>query len=105
MGYVPYDSRIVVGIDIVATVHFTPHLQKHVSCPTELVAAHSVREALDAVFEQNQPLRGYILDDQGCLRKHVVIFVDGKTIVDRNGLSDAVNDSSEIYVMQALSGG
>lgn len=88
-----------------ATVHFTPHLQKHVSCPTETVVAGSVREALNAVFEQNQPLRGYILDDQGCLRKHVVIFIDGKTIVDRSGLSDAVNEKSEIYVMQALSGG
>lgn len=88
-----------------AAVHFTSHLQKHVGCPTETVAASSVREALNAVFEQNQPLRGYILDDQGCLRKHVVIFVDGKTIVDRSGLTDEVNENSEIYVMQALSGG
>jgi len=35
----------------------------------------------------------------------MVIFVDGKTIVDRVHLSDAISPHSEIYVMQALSGG
>jgi hypothetical protein len=39
------------------------------------------------------------------VRRHVVVFVDGSAIQDRVGLSDAVRPDSEIYVMQALSGG
>ena len=60
---------------------------------------------LGVVFSENPRLRGYVLDDQGRLRKHVAVFVDGKLVEDREALSDAVRDDSEIFVMQALSGG
>lgn len=64
-----------------------------------------MREVLDAVFAGNTRLRGYVVDERGSLRKHMSIFVDGELIVDRRELSDAVAPESEIYVMQALSGG
>jgi hypothetical protein len=64
-----------------------------------------VAEALEQVFQKNPRLRGYILDDQGQLRKHVVIFVGGVQVEDCRRLSDRVNPDSEIYIMQALSGG
>jgi hypothetical protein len=60
---------------------------------------------LDAVFAGNPRARGYVLDDQGALRKHMVIFIDGGTIRDRQTLSDTVAEDAELYVMQALSGG
>ena len=47
----------------------------------------------------------YVLDDQGALRKHVNVFVDNRMISDRVALSDAVAEDSEVFVMQALSGG
>jgi hypothetical protein len=50
-------------------------------------------------------LRGYVLDDQGALRHHMMVFVDGEPIRDRARLSDLVRPTSEVYVMQALSGG
>ena len=65
----------------------------------------TVRESLDQVFAEHPQLRGYVIDEQGRLRKHMVIFVDGKPASDRTDLSDAVAADSEIYVMQALSGG
>lgn len=86
-------------------VCFTANLQRHLRCEEATVAGTSVREALDEVFETQQQLRGYVLDDQSRLRQHMVIFIDGKTIVDRVHLSDAISPDSEIYVMQALSGG
>jgi hypothetical protein len=89
----------------VATVVFTPNLRRHVECPTEEVAGETVRAVLDVVFRQNPRLRGYVLDDQGALRRHMIIFVDGTQIDDRDKLSDPVRAASEIYVMQALSGG
>lgn len=48
---------------------------------------------------------GYILDEQHSLRKHVNIFIDGTVITDRQQLSDPFGVDSEIYIMQALSGG
>jgi len=87
------------------TVAFTENIQRHVNCPTVQVEGNTVLEALEAVFRDNPRVRGYILDDRGAVRRHMVIFVDGDGLRDRNKLSDSVKPDSEIYVMQALSGG
>jgi len=86
-------------------VNFTPNLNRHLDCPACVVEAESVRTALEAVFLENPRLRGYVLDDQNRLRRHVTIFVDGQPIWDYDKLSDPLGKSSEIFVMQALSGG
>lgn len=86
-------------------VTFTPALQRHVPCPPAEVEGGTVREVLDRVFGDNPRARGYVLDEQGALRKHMVVFVDGEVIQDRTGLTDGVSRDSQIYVMQALSGG
>lgn len=88
-----------------ARVVFTPNIQRHVACPEVEASGRTVRDVLDRVFEQNPQARGYVLDDQMALRKHMTIFVDGVLIRDRNGLSDAVGETSTVYVFQALSGG
>jgi molybdopterin synthase sulfur carrier subunit len=86
-------------------VHFTANLRRHVSCPSVTVEGTTVREALARVFEHNPQLRGYVVDEQGAVRKHMNVFVDGVQIRDRIGLGDAVEPHTEIYVIQALSGG
>ena len=88
-----------------ATVAFTHTLQRHVPCPPVEVQGTTVREALNAVWAVNPRARGYVLDEQGELRKHMAVFLDGRMIRDRAGLSDAVRPDSKLYVMQALSGG
>lgn len=88
-----------------ARVVFAPALQRHVSCPPAEAAGANVREVMEAVFESNTRARGYVLDDQGALRKHMLIFIDGVPIRDRTRLSDPVRDQSSIYVLQSLSGG
>ena len=64
-----------------------------------------MRAVLDAAFAGNERARGYVLDEHGVLRKHMIVFVDGQMIRDRVGLGDEVPESAEVYVMQALSGG
>ncbi len=86
-------------------VIFTSALERHLSCPPQEVDGTTVREALDRAFAVNPAVRGYVLDDQHALRKHMIVFVDGEAVRDREGLSDAVSPGSQIYVMQALSGG
>jgi molybdopterin synthase sulfur carrier subunit len=86
-------------------VSFTANLQRHVSAPDSEVPAGTLRAVLDGVFAARPGLRGYVLDDQGGLRKHVAVFIDGAQIADRATLSDPVADGAEVWVMQALSGG
>lgn len=88
-----------------ARVFFTANLRRHVDCTSMDAEGTSVREVLARVFTVQDRLGTYVLDDQGALRKHMTILVDGQRIRDLEGLSDAVNPDSEIWVMQALSGG
>jgi molybdopterin synthase sulfur carrier subunit len=89
----------------VPQVQFTQNLLQHIDAPARDVPAETVREALEHVFGEHPALRSYVLDDQGRLRKHVVVFVDGRQVKDRQGLSDPLQQTSEVFVMQALSGG
>ena len=88
-----------------ARVSFTANLQRHLSCPDQTVPGSTVRVVLDQVFATEPRLRSYILDDQGRVRKHVAIYVNGDRIADRVTLTDPVTDSDEVFVFQALSGG
>lgn len=88
-----------------ARVTFTANIQRHVACPPTDADGRTVRDVLEAVFVGNPQARGYVLDDQAALRRHMAVFVDGKPLRDRLHLSDSVEAASEIYVMQALSGG
>jgi len=69
------------------------------------VEAGDLRAALERLFDQHPVLRGYVLDDAGALRHHVAAFIDGESIADKRGLAQPLSASSEIYLMQALSGG
>lgn len=86
-------------------VTFTSALQRHVAAPPRRVEGATVRQALDEVFREDPRLRGYVLDDQGRLRPHVQVYVDGEPVADRDRLGDPVRPSSDVYVAQALSGG
>ena len=88
-----------------AKVSFTANIQRHVPCPDTEAEGATVREVLDAVFHDNPRARGYVLDDQSALRRHMTIFIDGALISDRTTLSDPVSPTSTVHVFQALSGG
>ena len=86
-------------------VIFTSNLQRYVPVPERNVGGTTVAQALGAVFAETPQIRDYVLDEQGHVRKHIHIYVDGRRISDRARLTDAVRDNSEICVLQALSGG
>jgi molybdopterin converting factor small subunit len=89
----------------VPTVSFTKALERFHAAPSVEVGGATLGDALGAVFESLPALRGYVLDDQGALRQHVAVFVNGRNAVDRERLTDPVGPDDEIYVLQALSGG
>ncbi|HEY9024080.1 MAG TPA: MoaD/ThiS family protein [Burkholderiaceae bacterium] len=86
-------------------VAFTSQLQRFTETPEIRTAAATLREALDAAFDVNPRLRHYVLDEQGHLRQHVVIYIDGRRVADRTALSDALAPDDKVYVLQALTGG
>lgn len=88
-----------------AELSFTPNLLRHVDTPGGEFAGGTVREVFEAYFAANPRVRSYVLDDQGALRKHVLVFLRGELIRDRMNQSDAVGDTDPIFVTQALSGG
>jgi sulfur carrier protein ThiS len=87
------------------TVRFTTALQRFLEAPSAQVAGDRVGTALAAAFIGRTALRGYVLDDQGAVRRHVAVYVNGQPIADRIRLQDPVGPDDEIYVFQALSGG
>ena len=88
-----------------ATIHFTANLRRHVSSASVESTGGTVKSVLEGAFAANPGLQHYVLDDQGALRKHMRILIDGEAIKDRHHLSDIVTAKAQVWVMQALSGG
>ena len=82
-----------------ALKRFFPKIQ---SCEIE---ATNVKDLVEQLESKYPGIKDYILEDHGMLRKHVNIFINNNLISDRQNLSDLLENSSEVYVMQALSGG
>ncbi len=90
---------------MMTTLSFTPNLYRHVESPRARVEGATVRDVMEMYFRANPSVRSYVLDDQGSVRKHVVIFVNQEPIHDRTELSDPIGEGDEVFVVQALSGG
>lgn len=86
-------------------VSFTQNIQRHLRCPDEDCSGVTLREVLEDYFGRHPAARGYVLDEQGVLRHHMIIFVDGQMLSDRVEQSDPLGPASKVHVFQALSGG
>ena len=58
-----------------------------------------------AVVGRIEGIRQRVLDDQGQVRVHVNLFVNGAHIRELNGLDTAVKDGDEVVILPAVSGG
>ncbi|HTD05107.1 MoaD/ThiS family protein [Undibacterium sp.] len=84
---------------------FTQQLSRFTDVPEVEADAASLRDMLEAAFAVNPRLRDYVMDEQGHVRFHVAVFVDGKRVRDRVRLDQALSPGSTVHVLQALSGG
>jgi molybdopterin synthase sulfur carrier subunit len=62
-------------------------------------------EVIETIAREYPGLRDRVLNEQGELRRHVNIFIDGENARFLGGLSAAVAADSEIWIHPALSGG
>ena len=58
-----------------------------------------------AVLSTIEGVRHRVLDDQGRVRVHVNLFVNGAHIRELDGLDTRVDDGDEIVILPAVSGG
>ncbi|MGE3143078.1 MAG: MoaD/ThiS family protein [Hyphomonadaceae bacterium] len=88
-----------------AHVAFTEHVAKVAPGAAGIYPGATLRDVLGAAFAAHPLLKSYLLDDQARLRKHIAVFIDGVRVPGAKALDAAVDVETEIYVMQALSGG
>jgi sulfur-carrier protein len=62
-------------------------------------------EVIETIARELPGLRNRVLDEQGELRRHVNIFIDGENARFLGGLSAPVSGDSEVWIHPALSGG
>jgi sulfur-carrier protein len=66
-----------------------------------VTSGETVGEALSALEAANPSLRGWILDERGCVREHIQIFVNGIRGED----SSVIDENARIQVLPAITGG
>ena len=87
-------------------VRFPPHLRRFIDVPEEVdIHSNSLPDLLSQIESRFPGSSAYITHENGQLRQHVNIFLDGKVVVDRKNLSDDLSGVTEVVIMQALSGG
>lgn len=65
----------------------------------------TVAEALQELWKLHIGLRDRVVNEQGQLRMHVNIFVDGENIRRKQLLDTPVSDRAEITILPSVSGG
>ncbi len=65
------------------------------------IPGDTVGEVIRALEAQNPKLRGWILDEQGHVRQHVNVFVNGERMAEDASLSP----TDRLHVLPSISGG
>lgn len=65
----------------------------------------TVAEVIEALAREHPGIRDRVLDEQGELRRHVNIFIDGENARSMGGLKAWLGSDSEMWIHPALSGG
>jgi hypothetical protein len=88
-----------------AVVSLTPQLQHIAPIAPAIYDGATVGEVVDHLCREHPALASYLRDEQGRLRKHVAVFVDGAQLRGSGALAAPVRPQTEIFIFQALSGG
>ncbi len=81
-------------------------LRRYAGEQTEVdIQGGTLGEALDDLARRLPQLERRLRDEQGRLRPHVLMFVDGVSVRSGAPMDTPVGDSSEVFVAPAVSGG
>jgi sulfur-carrier protein len=65
----------------------------------------TVAGLLDAVAADHPGVGHRVRDERGELRRHVNVFVNGESIRYLSGIETPVDDTDEVWILPAVSGG
>lgn len=65
----------------------------------------TVAALLDALGAAHPGVRQRVQDEQGAIRPHVNVFVNGESIRYLSGLSTPLSQADEVWILPAVSGG
>ncbi len=88
-----------------ARICFTSHLRAVGPTDSARYDGATLAEVLAAVAQDFPRLPSYIFDDQGKIRQHIAVFIDGLIQPRESALTLHLREDSEIHILQALSGG
>lgn len=86
-------------------VEVTKQLQRFAAGDAADVEGSTVGDVLDAYFTLHPDVRPYVVDEHGAIRRHVVVFLNDRQLVDRVHLTQPVGATDRVSILQALSGG
>jgi molybdopterin synthase sulfur carrier subunit len=87
-------------------VHLPGALSGHAAGQRRVeVAGTTVGKVLAALGQVHPGVGQRVLDDRGVLRRHVNVFVNGESIRYLNGIETPVDDTDEVWILPAVSGG
>jgi molybdopterin converting factor small subunit len=85
-----------------ATVQLSPRLRELTSAQDDLeIDGGTVGDVLRQLEQAHPQARGWVLDEQGNIRHHVKIFVNG----DMASLESSVSTADRVHIVPAISGG
>jgi sulfur-carrier protein len=88
------------------TVHLPAALSDHADGQRRVRVAGATVGTVLATLGQTHPGVGQrVLDEQGTLRRHVNVFVNGESIRYLDGPDTPVTDADEVWILPAVSGG
>jgi len=89
-----------------AKIKFTSALKRFFPTLTEMeIEGVKVKDVLNNIEKIYPGISNYLTEDNGNLRKHVNIFIQGNLIENRETLNDNVKQNDELLIFHALSGG
>ena len=88
------------------TIRFPRVLLQYWTGPAKVeVAGNTLAEALASVNAKAPGLSTRILDDQGRIRRHVAIFVNGTMLDGKDPSAVSLRSGDEVHVVPSVSGG
>ena len=88
------------------TVHLPAALKDHAAGQRRVdVDGGTVAVVLAALGQAHPGVGQRVLDDQGALRRHVNVFVNGESVRFLAGLATPVGDRDEVWIIPSISGG
>ena len=83
------------------TIQLRTPLKHNVGASSVEVTGSSVAEVVLALEQQAPAVKGWVLDEQGRVRRHVNVFVNGEPASE----GDPVNPADRIDIIHAITGG